>query len=222
MTTANGSYPVSARSSASRHTDRLDYDRETVHAVLDAGFLGHLGYIVDGEPVVLPTLYVRVGERVYVHGSTGSRPLRMAGEGMPACFTVTLADGIVLARSAFNHSMNYRSVVVHGPAVRVTDADEQRAALDALLEHVIPGRGADCRPANARELSATALLRLELREVSAKVRSGDPEDDPEDMTLPHWAGVVPLAQVAGVALASGDLDPAASLPDYLAAFRIRT
>ena len=212
MTTANGSYPVSARSSASRHTDRLDYDRETVHAVLDAGFLGHLGYIVDGEPVVLPTLYVRVGERVYVHGSTGSRPLRMAGEGMPACFTVTLADGIVLARSAFNHSMNYRSVVVHGPAVRVTDADEQRAALDALLEHVIPGR----------ELAATALLRLELREVSAKVRSGDPEDDPEDMTLPHWAGVVPLAQVAGVALASADLDPAASLPDYLSAFRIRT
>jgi nitroimidazol reductase NimA-like FMN-containing flavoprotein (pyridoxamine 5'-phosphate oxidase superfamily) len=216
MTAPGEEYPQTERTSASRHTDRLDYDRATVHAVLDAGFVGHLGYLRDGAPVVLPTLYVRVGERVYVHGSTGSTPLRIAGTGIPACFTVTLADGIVLARSAFNHSMNYRSVIVHGPAVRVTDPGERDSALDALLDHIVPGRGGDCRPPNARELAATALLRFTLLEVSAKVRDGDPDDDADDLSLPHWAGVIPLSQVAGAPRPSADLDPGIALPGYLA------
>nr|WP_246234945.1 pyridoxamine 5'-phosphate oxidase family protein [Streptomyces boluensis] len=211
-------YTPTDRTVPTRSADRAAYDRETVHSILDASYLCHLGFVRDGAPVVLPTLYGRVGEHLYVHGSTGSRPLRMAGQqdlGLPVCLTVTHVDGLVLAKSAFHHSMNYRSVVVHGIAHQVTDPDEKRMALDALVDHVVPGRAADSRPANTKELAATAVLRLDLAEVSAKARTGGPNDDPEDQDLPYWSGVVPVAPAHGAPIPADDLAPDIELPDYL-------
>ncbi|GHA15604.1 pyridoxamine 5'-phosphate oxidase family protein [Streptomyces echinoruber] len=212
-------YTPTDRTVPTRSAQRASYDKEVVHAILDEGRVCHLGFVRDGAPVVLPTLYGRVGERLYVHGSTGSRPLRMAGQagpGLPVCLTVTLVDGLVLARSAFHHSVNYRSVVVHGVARQVTDPEEKRAALDALVDHVVPGRAADARPANAKELAATAVLRLDLAEVSAKIRTGGANDEPEDLSLPHWAGVLPLRRGYDTPLPNHDLAPGIELPGYLA------
>ncbi|WP_210585945.1 pyridoxamine 5'-phosphate oxidase family protein [Streptomyces sp. GESEQ-35] len=212
-------YTPTDRTVPTRSPDRASYDRDLVHAILDEGYVCHLGFVRDGVPVVLPTLYGRVGERLYVHGSTGSRPLRMTGRtdpGLPVCLTVTHVDALILARSAFHHSMNYRSVVVHGVAHDVTDPEEKRAALDALVDHVVPGRAADSRPANKKELAATAVIRLDLDEVSAKLRTGGVNDDPEDLSLPHWAGVVPLRKVYDTPVADAQLAPGTELPDYLA------
>ncbi|WP_455359475.1 pyridoxamine 5'-phosphate oxidase family protein [Streptomyces sp. SYSU K21746] len=213
-------YERTDRTFPTRGRDRATYDSEVVHAILDEGYVCHLGFVRDGAPVVLPTLYGRVGERLYVHGSTGSRPLRMAGQGadpgLAVCLTVTHVDGLVLARSAFHHSINYRSVVVHGTAYQVTDPQERRMALDALVEQVVPGRAADSRPADAKELAATAVIRLDLDEVSAKIRTGGPNDEPEDLSLPHWTGVVPLARGYGRPVPADDLAPGIALPDYLA------
>jgi len=211
-------YPKTARTIPTRSPERASYDRDLVHAILDEAYVCHLGFVRDGAPVVLPTLYGRVGERLYVHGSTGSRPLRMTGkapEGLPVCLTVTHVDGLVLARSAFHHSINYRSVVVHGLAYDVTDPAEKRAALDALVDHVVPGRSADSRPANKKELAATAVIRLDLTEVSAKVRTGPVSEEPEDLTLPHWAGVLPVQRVYGTPLPDEHLAPGTELPSYL-------
>ncbi|WP_406462088.1 pyridoxamine 5'-phosphate oxidase family protein [Streptomyces sp. NBC_01622] len=202
-----------------RSADRASYDKELVHAILDTAYVCHLGFVRDGRPVVLPTLFGRVGERLYVHGSTGARPLRMTGQadpGLPVCLTVTHVDGLVLARSAFHHSINYRSVVVHGIAHQVTDPEEKRTALDALVDHVVPGRAADSRPGNKKELAATMVIRLDLDEVSAKLRTGGANDEPEDLDLPHWAGVLPLNTGYGTPLPNDDLSPAIELPDYLA------
>ncbi|MEU0336997.1 pyridoxamine 5'-phosphate oxidase family protein [Streptomyces sp. NPDC006193] len=211
-------YAPTDRTVPTRSADRASYDRELVHAILDEGYVCHLGFVRDGAPVVLPTLYGRVGERLYVHGSTGSRPLRTAGgSGLPVCLTVTHVDGLVLARSAFHHSVNYRSVVVHGVAHQVTDPEERRLALDALVDHVVPGRAADSRPADRKELAATAVIRLDLEEVSAKVRTGGANDDPADLSLPYWAGVVPLRKGYGTPVPNADLAPGIPLPDYLAA-----
>ncbi|MEU6996280.1 pyridoxamine 5'-phosphate oxidase family protein [Streptomyces sp. NPDC046465] len=232
----SAAYTPTDRTIPTRSRERASYDRETVHAILDEAYVCHLGFVRDGAPVVLPTLYGRVGDRLYVHGSTGSRPLRMAeaassqeqepgrepGQeqepepGLQVCLTVTHVDGLVLARSAFHHSINYRSVVVHGTARPVTDPEEKRAALDALVDHVVPGRAADSRPANAKELAATAVLRLDLDEVSAKARTGGPNDDAEDMALPYWSGVVPLRATHGDLIPSADLAPGIEVPDYLA------
>ncbi|MFD4137359.1 pyridoxamine 5'-phosphate oxidase family protein [Streptomyces sp. NPDC058572] len=211
-------YEPTARTVPTRARERASYDRELAHAILDEAYVCHLGFVRDGAPVVLPTLFARVGETLYVHGSTGSRPLRMTGEadpGLPVCLTVTHVDGLVLARSAFHHSLNYRSVVVHGTAHQVTDPDEKRAALDALVDHAIPGRSADSRPANTKELAATAVIRLDLTEVSAKTRTGGPNDDPSDLSLPHWAGVVPVAPAYGPAVPSADLPPTTAVPAYV-------
>ncbi|MCN9240957.1 pyridoxamine 5'-phosphate oxidase family protein [Streptomyces sp. RY43-2] len=211
-------YPPSDRTVPTRAAERASYDRESVHAILDEGYVCHLGFVRDGAPVVLPTLYGRIGERLYVHGSTGSRPLRMADgaePGLAVCLTVTHVDGLVLARSAFHHSINYRSVVVHGIAHQVTDPEEKRTALDALVDHVVPGRSRDSRPANKKELAATAVLRLDLAEVSAKARTGGVNDEPEDLSLPHWAGVLPVRRQYGAPLADPDLAPGIELPDYL-------
>lgn len=213
-------YEPTERTVPSRARQRASYDHETVHSILDAAYLCHLGFIRDGAPVVLPTLFGRVGERLYVHGSTGSRPMRATGAadpGLAVCLTVTHVDGLVLARSAFHHSMNYRSVVVHGTARTVTDPEERRLALDAIVDQVVPGRSQDSRPADAKELAATAVIRLDLDEVSAKIRTGGPNDDPEDLSLPYWAGVVPLTHGYAAPEPSGDLDPAVQVPDYLTA-----
>ncbi|OAR27290.1 hypothetical protein A8W25_03255 [Streptomyces sp. ERV7] len=214
------SYEPTERTVPTRSRERASYDRALVHGILDEGYVCHLGFVRDGAPVVLPTLYGRIGERLYVHGSTGSRPLRMTGKadpGLAVCLTVTHVDGLVLARSAFHHSLNYRSVVVHGLAYEVTDPEERRGALDALVDQVVPGRSYDSRQANAKELAATAVIRLDLDEVSAKVRTGGPNDDPEDSTLPHWTGVVPVVRGYGTPIPADDLDPSVALPDYLGA-----
>ncbi|MFC8872192.1 pyridoxamine 5'-phosphate oxidase family protein [Streptomyces sp. NPDC057148] len=213
-------YPPTDRTVPTRSPERASYDKELVHSILDEGYVCHLGFVRDGAPVVLPTLYGRVGERLYVHGSTGSRPLRMTGAadpGLPVCLTVTHVDALVLARSAFHHSMNYRSVVVHGTAYDVTDPEEKRTALDALVDHVVPGRSRDSRPANKKELAATAVIRLDLNEVSAKLRTGGVNDEPEDLALPHWAGLVPLRKGYDAPVADPGLAPGTGLPEYLAA-----
>ncbi|WP_454345589.1 pyridoxamine 5'-phosphate oxidase family protein [Streptomyces canus] len=212
-------YAPTDRTVPTRSPERASYDRELVHSILDEGYVCHLGSVRDGAPVVLPTLYGRVGERLYVHGSTGSRPLRMTGKadpGLPVCLTVTHVDALILARSAFHHSINYRSVVVHGLAYDVTDPEEKRLALDALVDHVVPGRAVDSRPANKKELAATAVIRLDLDEVSAKLRTGGVNDEPEDLALPHWAGVVPLRKGYDTPVADGQLAPGTEVPDYLA------
>ncbi|QHC28417.1 pyridoxamine 5'-phosphate oxidase family protein [Streptomyces sp. HF10] len=212
-------YTPTDRTVPTRGADRASYDKEVVHAILDEGYVCHLGFVRDGAPVVLPTLYGRVGERLYIHGSTGSRPLRMTGAadpGLEVCLTVTHVDGLVLARSAFHHSINYRSVVVHGVAHEVTDPEERRRALDALVDHVVAGRAADSRPANKKELAATAVIRLDLDEVSAKIRTGGANDEPEDLALPVWAGVVPLRKGYDAPIPNADLASGIELPDYLA------
>ena len=219
-TSPPAAYTPTDRTVPTRSAERASYDKELVHAILDQAYVCHLGFVRDGMPVVLPTLYGRVGERLYVHGSTGARPLRMTGQadpGLPVCLTVTHVDGLVLARSAFHHSINYRSVVVHGIAHQVTDPEEKRTALDALVDHVVPGRSADSRPANKKELAATMVIRLDLDQVSAKLRTGGANDDPEDLDLPHWAGVVPLSPAYGAPLPNDDLAPGTELPSYLAA-----
>ena len=211
-------YEPTDRTVPTRAKERAAYNREQVHSILDEAYVCHLGFVRDGAPVVLPTLYARVDDHLYLHGSTGSRPLRMAGEpdpGLAVCLTVTHVDGLVLARSAFHHSINYRSVVVHGKANPVTDPDEKRTALDALVDHVVPGRSLDSRPANPKELAATAVLRLDLTEVSAKLRTGGPNDDPEDATLPYWTGVVPVTTHRGTPIPAADLDESIGVPAYL-------
>jgi nitroimidazol reductase NimA-like FMN-containing flavoprotein (pyridoxamine 5'-phosphate oxidase superfamily) len=215
-----GAYARTDRTVPTRSADRASYDKESVHAILDEGYVCHLGFVRDGAPVVLPTLYARLGERLYVHGSTGSRPLLMSGRadpGLPVCLTVTHVDALILARSAFHHSINYRSVVVHGIAHQVTDPDEKRLALDVLVDNVVAGRSADSRPANAKELAATAVIRIDLGEVSAKMRTGGVNDEPEDLSLPHWAGVVPLRKGYETPVPDAELAPGTQLPDYLRA-----
>ncbi|WP_405641778.1 pyridoxamine 5'-phosphate oxidase family protein [Streptomyces sp. NBC_00019] len=213
-------YPATDRTVPTRSADRASYDKEVVHAILDEACVCHLGFVRDGAPVVLPTLFGRIGERLYVHGSTGSRPLRMTGQadpGLPVCLTVTHVDALILARSGFHHSMNYRSVVVHGTAYDVTDPEEKLLALDALVDQVVAGRSKDSRPANKKELAATAVIRLDLDQVSAKIRTGGVNDEPEDLDLPHWAGVVPLRKGYETPVADPLLAPGTELPDYLGA-----
>jgi RimJ/RimL family protein N-acetyltransferase/nitroimidazol reductase NimA-like FMN-containing flavoprotein (pyridoxamine 5'-phosphate oxidase superfamily) len=176
----------------------MAYDKAAAHAILDEALHCHLGYVVDGAPRVLPTLHVRLGGTVYVHGSTGSRPMLAArADGLPVCLTATILDGLVYARSQVHHSANYRSVVVHGVARRVDDLDERRRVLAALVERVGRGRAGDSRPPNRRELAETAMLALPLREVSVKARAGGVVEEPADLALPHWAGVVPLRLTPG-------------------------
>jgi len=190
-----GTYQRTDRTQVRRLPERASYDRATVHAILDEGFICHVAFTIDGQPYALPTGYARVGETLYLHGSTGSRlGLR---PNMDVCVTVTLLDGLVLARAAFHHSMNYRSAMVLGRTRLVADPAEKDAALNALVEHIVPGRGVEVRPADAKELAATAVLAVPLEEASAKVRRGDPVDDEEDYDLPIWAGVLPLALVPG-------------------------
>jgi uncharacterized protein len=192
-----GAGAPSGRTRVRREPDRGVYDRGAIDAILDEGLVCHLGFVHDGHPFVIPTLYARLGDDVYVHGSAASRMLRTLDGGVDACLTVTLVDGIVLARSIFNHSINYRSVVVLGRAAAVGDRDEKLRALEAFSDRLLPGRWADVRPPTGKELKATWILRLPLDEVSAKVRTGPPEDYEDDLAVPAWAGVIPLSVQAG-------------------------
>jgi nitroimidazol reductase NimA-like FMN-containing flavoprotein (pyridoxamine 5'-phosphate oxidase superfamily) len=187
----------STRTRVRRVPNRADYTRETIDAILDEALVAHLGFSVDGQPYVIPTLHARVGDIVYVHGSSASRMIRSLTGGLPACLTVTLVDGLVLARSAFQHSMNYRSVVVLGEARPVEGVDERLAALEAFTERLVPGRWDEVRPPTAQELKGTRVLAFDLDEASAKVRTGPPVDDDEDYELDVWAGVVPLTLQPG-------------------------
>ena len=215
-------YPTTSRTVPTRYRERARYDRATVHGILDEALICHVGYLNAGRPVVLPTTHTRLGEVLYLHGSTGSGPMLAAAgspSGLPVCVTATLVDGLVLARAALHHSLEFRSVVATGTARLVQDRGEKLLALAALLDHVASGRSADSRPPNARELAATAVLALDLVEVSAKVRTGGPVDDVEDVALPHWAGVVPLTLNAGTPIPADDLDPAVPLPPYVTPYR---
>jgi nitroimidazol reductase NimA-like FMN-containing flavoprotein (pyridoxamine 5'-phosphate oxidase superfamily) len=190
-------YHPTPRTALGRLPKRGVYDRAQIHAILDEGFLCHVGFVVDGQPYVIPTSYARVGEQLYLHGSAASRMLRSLSAGIDVCVTVTLLDGLVLARSVFHHSMNYRSVVVLGRARLVTEPAEKLAALRAFTNHIVKDRWEEARQPTPQELKATSVLAVELKEASAKVRSGPPIDDEEDYALPVWAGVVPLKLSAG-------------------------
>jgi len=214
-------YSPTPRTTPTRYRERASYDREVVHGILDESLICHLGYANAGRPLVLPTTHARRDETLYLHGSTGSGPMLAAKtrSTLPVCVTATMVDGLVLARSALHHSLVYRSVVVMGDARLVEDPDEKRRALESLLDHIAPGRAADCRPPNERELAMTAVLALDLVDVSAKVRTGGPADDPEDRNLPHWAGALPLSLTAGTPVPSDDLDSAVAVPPYLTSYK---
>jgi len=197
-----------------REPDRAVYDREAAYRILDEGFLCHVGFVAERQPFVIPTSYGRKDASLYIHGSAASRMLRQLKDSVPVCVTVTLLDGLVLARSIFNHSMNYRSVVVLGKATLVDDPAEKLEALQLLSEHIIPGRWADVRQPSERELKATSVLRLPIEEFSAKVRQGPPVDDEEDYSLPTWAGVVPLRTIADTPINDPRLDRAREAPPY--------
>jgi nitroimidazol reductase NimA-like FMN-containing flavoprotein (pyridoxamine 5'-phosphate oxidase superfamily) len=206
-------YSPTARTQVRRLPKRATYDKDQVHAILDEGYICHAGFVIDGQPFVIPTGYARFGDQLYIHGSAASRMLRSAAEGIPVCVTVTLVDGFVLARSVFHHSMNYRSVVVLGKARLVTDLEEKRAALRCFTNHIVAGRWEEARQPNDQELKATSVLALPLEEVSAKVRTGPPVDDEEDYSMPIWAGVVPLRPQLGEPLPDDRLLPGVKTVD---------
>lgn len=209
-------YTPTPRTRVIREAERGVYDREVAYRILDEGFLCHVGFVVDGQPFVIPTSYGRKDEVLYIHGSAASRMLRQIKEGIPVCITVTLLDGLVLARSVFNHSMNYRSVVVLGKATLVDDPAEKLEGLRLLSEHILPGRWNDARQPNDRELKATSVLRVPIEEFSAKVRTGPAVDDEEDYSFPTWAGVVPLEMTVGTPVDDERLDSVRhNVPEYI-------
>jgi nitroimidazol reductase NimA-like FMN-containing flavoprotein (pyridoxamine 5'-phosphate oxidase superfamily) len=208
----------SARTRLVREADRAVYDRAAAYRILDEGFICHVGFVVDGQPFVIPTGYGRVGDNLYIHGSGASRMLRRVDEGVAVCVTVTLLDGLVLARSIFNHSMNYRSVVILGTARAVSDPTEKLEALRLLSEHILPGRWVESRLPNEKELKATLVMRLPIEEFSAKVRQGPPVDDEEDYAFATWAGVVPLTLVAGEPIDDTRLMTGIKTPEYARAY----
>jgi len=207
----------SSRTRVVREAHRGVYDREAVYRILDEGFLCHVGFVADGQPFVIPTSYGRKDANLYLHGSAASRMLRQlqTNDGAPVCVTVTLLDGLVLARSIFNHSMNYRSVVILGKAALVDDPEEKLAALRVLSEHILPGRWDDVRQPNQRELKQTSVLRLPIEEFSAKVRTGPPIDEEEDYSFPTWAGVIPLQIKSSKIIPDPRLDPARQAPEHV-------
>ncbi len=207
-------FAPTTRTTLKRLPARGVYDRKLVYEILDEGFICHVGFCLEGRPFVIPTGYARVNSRLYVHGSQASRMLRSLKSGLEVCLTVTLVDGLVLARSAFHHSINYRSVVVFGQALVIEDVMEKIKALRAFSDHVIPGRWEDVREPNDQELRSTTVLALPLEEVSAKVRTGPPLDDQEDYDLPIWAGVIPLRLAAGDPIPDPVLETGIPLPGY--------
>jgi len=203
------------RTTLKRLPKRGVYERNSVYEILDEGFICHVGFVVEGKPVVIPTGYARIEDRLFIHGSQASRMLRTLSQGVDVCVTVTLVDGLVLARSAFHHSINYRSVVIFGRASLVEDQETKLAALFAFSEHVIPGRWDDVRAPTPEEMKATSVLALELAEASAKVRTGPPLDDESDYSLPVWAGVIPLRLAAGEPIDDPRLPEGLARPSYV-------
>lgn len=210
---------VSDRTQLRRLPNRGSHELEDVCQILDAGFLAHVGFNVDGQPFVIPTLYGREGEALFLHGSAASRMLRELDSGIQACVNVTLVDGLVLARSAFHHSMNYRSVVAFGTARKINDPDQKMEALRVISEHLIRGRWNDVRLPNEKELKATAVLEFTMEEASAKVRIGPPMDDEEDYALPVWAGVLPLAFTPSLPIPDSRLPQHTLVPEYVRRYR---
>jgi nitroimidazol reductase NimA-like FMN-containing flavoprotein (pyridoxamine 5'-phosphate oxidase superfamily) len=219
-TTRTDAYKTTPRTRLRRLPKRAHYDRATVHAILDAGFVCHVGYAIDGQPYVTPTTYWRHEDRVYWHGSSASRMLRNIAGGIPVCFTVTHIDGFVMARSGFHHSVNYRSVMALGTAHAVTDPEEKERSLDAFIERLFPGRVQELRPPTKQELKGTTVVGMDLAEVSAKVRTGPPVDDEADYALPVWAGVLPIRTAFGPPEADPLMTAAHPVPGYLADFRL--
>lgn len=215
-------FPKTERTTLKRLPKRAVYDRDLVYGILDEGFICHVGFAVDGRPFVIPTGYARVEDQLYIHGSQVSRMLRTLAQGVEVCVTVTLVDGLVLARSAFHHSMNYRSVVIFGRASIVEQSEAKLAALLAFSEHVIRGRWDEVRAPSEQELKATTVLSLPLIEVSAKVRSGPPLDDEEDYSLNVWAGVIPLEVAAGVPVSDPRLPEGIETPPYALEYKRET
>jgi len=211
--------PRTQRTTLKRLPQRGSFERQQINEILDEGFICHVGFVVNGEPVVIPTGYARVGDELVIHGSQASRMLRQLGQGIDVCVTVTLIDGLVLARSAFHHSMNYRSVVVFGRARVIEDREEKLSALTALSEHMIRGRWDEVREPNDRELQLTTVLSIPLNEASAKVRTGPPVDDEEDYDLPVWAGVIPLQMTANEPVADPRLGANIPVPRYASDYR---
>ena len=203
------------RTKVKRLPARGAYDRETIYPILDEGFICHVGFIVDEQPYVIPTGYARIGDELYIHGSSASRMLRNLSKGVDVCVTVTLVDGLVLARSAFHHSINYRSVVILGKAQLVEDPGEKDKALEAFTEHIIPGRWPEIRWPNELEMKATSVLRLPIQEASAKIRTGGPKDDDEDYEMNVWAGVVPLSLKADEPIPDELLPDNIEVPDHV-------
>jgi nitroimidazol reductase NimA-like FMN-containing flavoprotein (pyridoxamine 5'-phosphate oxidase superfamily) len=210
-----------SRTRIRRLPERGAYDRATIDAILDEAISCHVGFVVDGQPYVIPTIHARDGDELYLHGSSASRMLRTLSGRVPVCLTVTIQDGLVLARSAFHHSMNYRSVVVLGTAVEVEDPEARLHALEVISEHVTPGRWAEVRHPDDRELRQTRILRIGLEEASAKIRSGGPKDDEVDLTLPVWGGVLPLRLVADAPRQDDHVPGEIDLPDSLRRHRLR-
>lgn len=202
-----------------RRPDRGSHDRATVNAILDEALICHVGFVMDGQPFVLPTTHARIDERLYIHGSVGGRMLKTMRHGIPVCVTVTLLDGLVLARSAFHHSMNYRSVLILGTARNVVEEEEKRLAFSALVDHVVAERSATVRGASDLELKATSVLCLPIEEASAKIRTGPPIDDEEDYALPCWAGVIPMTLEARSALPDPRLPAGVAIPRAIARYR---
>jgi uncharacterized protein len=215
METNTEGYPPTERTRVRRLPARASYDREVVHGVLDAGRVAHVGFVRGDQPLVIPMAYVRDGESLLLHGSTRAGVLMALAAGTPACATVTLLDGLVLARSAFHHSVNYRSVAVLGRGRELRDEAAKRRALDVFLENFVPGRLAEIRGPNPQELKATLVIELPIEEVVAKQRTGGPIDDAEDMALPVWAGVVPVALQASAPIACSALPPKTPLPEHV-------
>ncbi len=207
------------RTTLRRKADRGSHDWDTIAAILDEGLICHIAFEDGGQPYAIPTIYGRDGRTLYIHGSPASRMLRSLAEGVPMCVTVTLVDGIILARSVFHHSMNYRSVVVLGTASRVDNEDEKLRALEVITNHLVPGRWGDARTPNERELKASLVLRLPIDEASAKVRPGGVADEPEDMDLPVWAGRLPLSLEAGEPETDPDVAPEHAAPPYLRGYK---
>ncbi len=206
------------RNQVIRMPERGHYERDDVYPIVDAALVCHVGFVQDGQPFVIPTLHARDGDTLLLHGSSASRLMKYAGAGNPLCITMTLLDGIVLARSVFNHSINYRSAVLFGRGELVTDPDEKLAALERFTERLLPGRWEDARQPNRKELKATAVVAIPLASASAKVRVGPPKDDEDDLALPIWAGVLPLRQVMDAPLADPKLAATVALPGYLRDF----